>query len=107
MSKKGYDVLMDQGTQLLQFYRENPCIAAFELLGVDLADIQRVVFEDMWFGNYTITVASRGFGKSFILGLLAALSCLLYPGYRVGLVAPSFRQAKMIFAEVEKLYGQK
>lgn len=42
--------------------------------------------------------------KTFTLGTLSALSCLLYPGYRVGLIAPTFRQAKMIFAEVEKLY---
>lgn len=100
------DAIFGQGPELIEFYRQNPCIAAYELLGVDLAPIQRVVFEDMWFGSYSITVASRGFGKSFLLGTLAALSCMLYPGYRVGLVAPSFRQSKMIFAEVEKLYNQ-
>jgi len=44
---RNYDDLMDQGMQLLQFYRENPCIAAYDLLRVDLADIQRLVFEDM------------------------------------------------------------
>jgi hypothetical protein len=104
--KKGYDVLMEQGIELLQFYRENPCIAAFELLGVDLAGIQRIVFEDMWFKNYVITVAGRGYGKTYLLGVLSALSCMLYPGYRVGLIAPVFRQSKMIFSEVEKLYAK-
>ena len=44
--------------------------------------------------------------NTFTLGTLATLSCLLYPGYRVGLIAPVFRQSKMIFAEVEKLYDQ-
>ena len=97
---------MGQGPMLIEFYRNNPCIAAFDLLGVDLAPIQRVIFEDMWFKNYTITVAGRGFGKSFLLGTLSALSAILYPGYRVGLVGPSFRQSKMIFAEVEKLYDK-
>jgi hypothetical protein len=29
---------------------------------------------------------------------------MLLPGHRVGLIAPSFRQSKMVFAEVEKLY---
>jgi len=106
VARQNIDLLMDQGTQLLQFYRENPSIAAFELLGVDLADIQRVVFEDMWFRNYVITVAGRGFGKTFLLGTLSALSCMLYPGYRVGLIAPVFRQSKMIFSEVEKLYAK-
>jgi len=100
------EILMDQGTKLVQFYRENPCIAVYDLLRIDLAEIQRVVFEDMWFKNYVITVAGRGFGKTFLLGALAALSCMLYPGYRVGLIAPVFRQSKMIFSEVEKLYAK-
>lgn len=98
------DAIMEQGSMLVEFYRKNPCIAAYELLGVDLAPIQRIIFEDMWFKNFVITTISRGGGKTFLQGLLAALSCMLYPGYRVGLVGPSFRQSKMIFAEVEKLY---
>jgi len=98
--------LMVQGKELIGFYRQHPCIAAYELLGVDLAPIQRMVFRDMWFKNYVITVAGRGFGKTFMLGVLASLSCLLYPGYRVGLIGPVFRQSKMIFSEVEKLYDQ-
>lgn len=98
--------LLTKGKQLIDFYRNHPCIAAYDLLGVDLAPIQRLVFRDMWFKDYVITVAGRGFGKTFILGLLSALSCLLYPGYRVGLIGPVFRQSKMIFAEIEKLYDQ-
>ena len=100
------DLVMDQGIEMIKFYRENPCIAAYDLLNVDLAPIQRAVFEDMWFKNYVIAVCSRGFGKTFLLGTLACLSCLLYPGYRVGLIAPVFRQSKMIFSEVEKLYAR-
>ena len=103
---KHYEDILEQGKELIKFYNENPCIAAYDLLGVDLSPIQRVVFEDMWFKNYIIVVASRGYGKSFGLGVLAALSCMLRPGYRVGLIAPAFRQSKMIFSEVEKLYSQ-
>jgi len=103
---RNYEIIMEQGTELIEFYREHPCIAAYELLGVDLAPIQRVVFRDMWFKNYVIAVCARGFGKTFLLGTLSALSCMLYPGYRVGLIAPVFRQSKMIFSEVEKLYAK-
>lgn len=104
--RRNLDELLTKGKQLIEFYRAHPCTAAYELLGVDLAPIQRMVFRDMWFKNYVIAVAGRGFGKTFLLGTLAALSCLLYPGYRVGLIAPVFRQSKMIFAEIEKLYDQ-
>ena len=104
--RQNLEELLTNGKSLVEFYREHPCTAAYELLGVDLAPIQRLVFRDMWFKNYVITVAGRGFGKTFMLGTLAALGCLLYPGYRVGLIGPVFRQSKMIFAEVEKLYDQ-
>jgi hypothetical protein len=96
--------LLDMGSDMIIFYRENPVLAALDLLKVDLAPVQRIVLNDMWFKNYSITVASRGFGKTFILGVNATLHALLYPGYRVGLLAPSFRQSKMIFSEVEKIY---
>lgn len=102
--KKNLEEIMTNGKELIEFYRQHPCTAAYELLGVDLAPIQRLVFRDMWFKNYTIAVAGRGFGKTFMLGTLTTLSCLLYPGYRAGLIGPVFRQSKMIFAEVEKLY---
>jgi len=100
------DLVYSQGRDLIDFYIKNPCIAAYELLKVDLAPIQRVVFEDMWFKNYAIVTAGRGVGKTFLLGLLSTLSCMLYPGYRVGLIGPVFRQSKMIFSEVEKLYSR-
>ena len=86
------DAIMGQGPMLVDFYRNNPCVAAYDLLGVDFAPIQRIIFEDMWFKSYVITTISRGGGKTFMQGVLAALSALLYPGYRVGLVGPSFRQ---------------
>lgn len=106
LEKKNKELILEQGKELIDFYIKHPCIAAYDLLNVDLAPIQRVVFEDMWFKSYCITVAGRGGGKTFLLGLLAVLSCLLYPGYRVGLIAPVFRQSKLIFAEVEKLYSR-
>jgi len=100
------DILFDQGKDMLGFYRQHPCRAAYDLLGVDFAPIQRLVFRDMWLKNYVIAVMGRGNGKTFMLGVLASLSCLLYPGYRVGLIGPVFRQSKMIFSEVEKLYAK-
>ena len=42
--------------------------------------------------------------NSFIQGVHAALTCLLYPGKRVGLIGSSFRQAKVMFNEVDRLY---
>lgn len=60
----------------------------------------------MWFKDFVIAVCSRGYGKTLSIGVLSALSAMLKPGYRVGLISSSFRQSKMIFAEIEKLYAQ-
>ena len=60
---KNLEEIMTNGKELIAFYREHPCTAAYELLGVDFAPIQRLVFRDMWFKNYVITVAGRGFGN--------------------------------------------
>jgi len=103
---KNLNALYDKGVELIEFYRQNPCVAAYDLCRADLAPIQRVIFKDMWFKNYFIGVMGRGNGKTFMQGLLSVLSCMLYPGYRVGLIAPTFRQSKMIFSEVEKLYNK-
>ena len=90
------EALLDMGSEMIQFYRNNPVIAAYDLLKVELAPIQRLVLNDMWFKSYTITLASRGTGKTFVLGVNAALHALLYPGYRVGLIGPSFRQSLVL-----------
>jgi len=98
------DVVMEQGANMIEYYRSDPVMAAYDLLNVDLAPIQCIILRDMWFKNFTITVAGRGCGKTFLLGVNAVLHALLYPGYRVGLMGPGFRQSKFIFNEVEKIY---
>lgn len=98
------DDVMSQGAAMVEYYRRDPIMAAYDLLNIDLAPVQRMVLRDMWFKNFVITVMGRGGGKTFLLAVNAVLHALLYPGYRVGLIGPSFRQSKYIFTEVENLY---
>lgn len=90
--------------ELIQFYRANPEIAANDLLLVDLSDIQKVVLRSMWFQNYVMSIMCRGSGKTFINAVFACLKAMLYPGYRIGLLAPTFRQSKFIFDECTRLW---
>lgn len=90
--------------ELIKFYREYPEIAAEDLLNIRLSDIQRVVLRSMWFKNYVMAIMCRGAGKTFLLATLACLKGMLYPGHRVGLIAPTFRQSKLIFDECNRLY---
>lgn len=89
---------------LIQFYRQYPEIAAEELFNIRLSDVQKVVLRAMWFRNYVMAIICRGGGKSFLLAVVACLKAMLYPGHRVGIIAPSFRQSKVVHGEAERLY---
>ena len=95
---------LEQGFDLIEFYRQYPELAAWDLLHVDLSDIQKVVLRAMWFKNYVMAIMCRGAGKTFLLAVFACLKALLYPGHKVGLIAPTFRQSKLIFDECRKLH---
>lgn len=90
--------------ELIDFYREYPELAAEDLLNIQLSSIQKVVLRSMWFRNYVMAIMCRGAGKTFLQAVLAVLKALLYPGHRVGLIAPTFRQSKLIFEECDRLY---
>lgn len=89
---------------LIEFYRKYPEIAAEDLLNIKLSSIQKVVLRSMWFKNYVMAIMCRGAGKTFLQAVLACLKAMLYPGHRVGLIAPTFRQSKLIFDECARLY---
>jgi len=82
LGKRNIEEVYSLGKQMIDYYIKNPCIAAYDLLNVDLAPIQRVVFEDMWFKNYSITIISRGGGKSAAVDSLSFIKnkglCYLY-----------------------------
>ena len=105
MPSKRNDIdVLNAGKELVSLYRSNPVIAARDLLRTRLYPIQQVILEDSWFKKYAIVVAGRGTGKTFTSGLTAALYALLYPGIKVGFISASFRQAKFMFAETERLW---
>lgn len=90
--------------KMIAFWRMNPVQAAKDIFDVDLDTHQRIVLNQVWNNENQTNILSRGCGKTFVCGLGASLEGILKPNYRVGLIAPSFRQSKMIWAEVEKLY---
>jgi|TARA_B100000073_G_scaffold212679_2_gene176832 hypothetical protein len=49
-------------------------------------------------------IASRGWGKSFLLALYAVLRCTFYPGTKIVIVGAAFRQSKIIFEYMETMW---
>jgi len=93
---------------LMAFWRANPVQAALDIFGAtdpdfDLDMAQRLVLKSRWTHNFEIDIFTRGGGKTFMDALTGSLQALLYPGQRIGFIAPSFRQSKMMWQELEKL----
>lgn len=78
--------------------------AAKILLDIQLLPEQSVILYELWTHAFPMYIASRGFGKSFLLALYATLRCILYPGTKVVIVGSGFRQAKIIFEYMETIW---
>jgi len=69
-----------------------------------MVPIQRVVANKTWNARSAVVVACRGWGKTRLAATLSILKAWLWPGRRVGCLSASFRQAKQIFEEIDKIW---
>jgi hypothetical protein len=69
-----------------------------------LAPFQSVILDTLWTSTFPILLASRGAGKTFMLAVYASLRAMLTPGSKVVIVASSFRQSKLVFEYIERIY---
>lgn len=90
--------------ELISLWREDPVQAAKDICGARLAPSQQISLVGRFKHSTQIDVMGRGQGKTYLDALTAVLKAVLYPGHQVGIIGPSFRQAKFVFAEIEKLY---
>jgi len=85
------------------FYRRHPDIAAYDLFNYDLVVHQRPVFRDMHMKQFVIDLETRGGSKTSKMALFGLTRGILYPGQRIGIIGPSFRQAKNVFDYAETM----
>jgi hypothetical protein len=74
------------------------------LFGIELHPIQIAILEEFWVRPFPMFIASRGFGKSFLMALYCVLKCMLVPGTKIVVVGAAFRQSKIIFEYMETLW---
>lgn len=74
------------------------------LFDVELHPIQIAILQEFWVRPFPMFIASRGFGKSFLLALYAFLKCIFVPGTKIVIVGAAFRQSKVIFEYMETLW---
>jgi hypothetical protein len=74
------------------------------LFDIELHPIQIAILQEFWIRPFPMFIASRGFGKSFMLALYSFLRCIFVPGTKIVIVGAAFRQSKVIFEYMETLW---
>jgi len=75
-----------------------------EILNVQLLPSQALVLNEIWNRKFPMLIASRGFGKSFMLSLYAILRGLILPRRKIVVVGAAFRQSKVLFEYMETIW---
>ncbi len=75
------------------------------VFNVNLLPSQSLFLCEMWNRKFPMLIASRGFGKSFILSLYAMIRALLLPERKVVVVGAAFRQSKVLFEYMETIWN--
>ena len=75
-----------------------------EILGIQLLPSQSLFLKEIWNRKFPMLIASRGFGKSFMLSLYAVLRALILPRRKVVVVGAAFRQSKVLFEYMETIW---
>jgi hypothetical protein len=74
------------------------------LFNIELHPIQVAILQEFWVRSFPMFIASRGFGKSFIMALYCILRMMFNPGTKVVVVGAAFRQSKILFEYMENIW---
>jgi hypothetical protein len=74
------------------------------LFNIELHPMQILILQEFWIRAFPMYIASRGWGKSFLLALYSLLRCTFYPGTKIVIVGAAFRQSKIIFEYMETMW---
>lgn len=74
------------------------------LFDIELHPIQMAIIQEFWIRPFPMYIASRGWGKSFLLALYCVLRMSFFPGTKIVVVGAAFRQSKIIFEYMETIW---
>ena len=76
-----------------------------QVFNINILPSQALFLCEMWNRRFPMLIASRGFGKSFILSLYAMMRALLMPERKVVVAGAAFRQSKVLFEYMETIWN--
>jgi len=75
------------------------------VFNINILPSQALFLCEMWNRKFPMLIASRGFGKSFILSLYSLIRALILPDRKVVVVGAAFRQSKVLFEYMETIWN--
>lgn len=76
-----------------------------EIFGIKLLPFQCLILKEFWYRRFPILIGSRGLGKSSIIAIYALLRMIFIPGRKVVITGAGFRQSKIIFEYMERIWN--
>ena len=97
----------DAKISLAKFLRGNLAFTTELISGIKLAEFQEITLKGMMNRNFSMCVWGRGCGKTFIASVFCFLQCIFEPRTKILIAGPTFRTARFIFNNLEKLVDSK
>lgn len=88
---------------LAKFLRANLGLTTELISGIKLAPFQEVLLKGMLNNNFSMLVLGRGCGKTFLASVFCFLQCIFEPRTKILVAGPTFRTARFIFNNLEKM----
>jgi hypothetical protein len=92
---------------LVKFLRGNLGFATELISGIKLAPYQEIHLKALMSRNFNMCVWGRGCGKSFVAAVFCFLQCVFEPNTKILIAGPTFRTARFIFNNLEKIVNSK
>jgi len=92
---------------LAKFLRQNLYLTTYLLTAIKLAPYQEITLKGMFNRNFSMCVWGRGCAKSFIASVYCVLQCIFEPNTKILIAGPTFRTARAIFSNIEKIVDSK
>ena len=101
---------LKEENELTEFYKlcneyYSPEFGIKYLMNFNLFPFQMAIVRAILKHKFPLLLLSRGSGKTTMLAVYAIYHSIMFPGSRIVLVSASFRQSKLIFAEIDRIYN--
>lgn len=99
--------LMETVAWRCAYYRANPHRYVSEVLGIKLRLFQKIILYAMVVYNFTMYLAARGQGKTYLTALFCVVRCILWPGTKIVVSSGTLKQANEVLLKIQDDFMKK